>query len=67
MLSGRWVERWEDARLGEPPPIAPEYQRTFAPNPQAVAIARKYLEKDELELMCQPAFRDRCGVYGDNG
>ncbi|KAL6766956.1 EZY7 [Auxenochlorella protothecoides x Auxenochlorella symbiontica] len=26
---------------------------------KAVAIARKYLEKDELELMCQPAFRDR--------
>lgn len=26
---------------------------------KAVAIARKYLEDDGLELLCQPAFRDR--------
>ena len=28
--------------------------------PQAVAIARTYLQEDQADLTCQPAFRDQC-------
>ncbi len=27
---------------------------------QAVAIARTYLQEDQADLTCQPAFRDQC-------
>ncbi len=32
------------------------------PSLQAVAIARRLLEEDSLELFVQPAFRDRCAA-----
>lgn len=48
-----------DARNGCPTPMLATGVHAINTAVKAVAIARQYLEEDDLELYCQPAFRDR--------